>query len=169
MGLTSKLIISAVADQSNALDLTAVTANLNYTKAVSLASGVLAGQADRIFHDQRTLIASATEDLDLAGVLLDIAGAAITFQRIKGLIVAAAAGNTNNVVFGAAAANPWTALLGATGTLVLRPGAVMGMAAGAADAIGYAVAAGTGDMLKVANSAGGSPVTYDIILLGASA
>lgn len=169
MGITSKLVIAASINQTNALDLAAAAIPLEYRAAVDLASGTAAGQADKVFHDQRTLSASATEDLDLAGVLLDVFGAAITFAKIKGLIVKAAAGNTNNVVLGAAAANPWTALLGATGTLTVRPGATVAVFAGAADATGYAVVAGTGDLLKVANSAGGSPVTYDIVLLGTSA
>jgi len=40
--------------------------------------------------------------------------------------------------------------------------------AGAADATTYAVTAGTGDLLKVANSAGGTSVTYDIVIIGSS-
>lgn len=168
MGLTSTLIVSAVTDLTNPNVLNAPRSELNLTKKVALASGTGAGQADRIYHAQRTLAASATEDLDLAGVLLDVFGAQITFAKIKGMVVSAAAGNANNVVLGAAATNPWTALLGATGTLVVRPGAVIGLAAGAADAAGYAVVATTGDLLKVANSAGGSSVTYDIVLVGTS-
>lgn len=169
MALTSSLSIAASAELSTALDLTTGRAPLQIRKAVSLASGTGAGKADRVFSDRRTLAASATEDLDLAGVLLDAFGAAITFARIKGLIISAAAANANNVVVGAASSNPWATLLGATHTLTLRPGATVGLFAGAADATGYAVTAGTGDLLKVANSGAGTSVTYDVVLIGASA
>ncbi|MEU2111826.1 hypothetical protein [Streptomyces sp. NPDC019507] len=169
MPLISSLSVAASAELTSAADLATGAVPLTVRHAVSLASGTGVGKADRIFHDRRTLAASATEDLDLAGVLLDSFGAAITFARIKGLIIKAAAANTNNVVVGAAAANPWTALLGATGTLIVRPGTAVAVAAGEADPTGYAVTAGTADMLKVANSGAGTSVTYDVVLIGASA
>lgn len=167
--LNSKLVVTAVANLTNELDLGEASAPLTRTYRSVFDNGTGAGQADKVFHDQRTLAASATEDLDLAGVLTDPLGAALTFARIRGLVVAAAAANTNNVVVGNASSNAWAALLGATGTVVLRPGAVLALAVGEADAAGYAVTAGTGDLLKVANSAGGTSVTYDLIIIGASA
>lgn len=169
MALSSILSVSASADLTNALDLATASVPLTLRRAVSLGSGTAAGQADRVFHDRRTLAASGTEDLDLAGVLLDAFGTAITFARIKGIVVAASAGNTNNVVVGNASATQWATLLSATGTVTLRPGAVLCAMAGQADATGYAVTAGTGDLLKVANSSSGTAVEYDIVLIGASA
>ncbi|MGW6455027.1 hypothetical protein ACWF94_03730 [Streptomyces sp. NPDC055078] len=169
MPVTTDLGISASVYQSRALDLAVSEDRLAFRRAVHLTDGTGAGKADKVFHDRRTLAASATEDLDLAGVLLDAFGAAITFVRIKGLFVSAAAANTNSVVVGNASATAWASLLGATGTVTLRPGATVGVMAGAADAVGYAVTAGTGDLLKVANSAAGTAVTYDIVIVGSSA
>jgi hypothetical protein len=163
------LAVSAFGELTQTLDLGTGKAAQSLSRSMSLSSGTGAGKADRIFSDRRTLAASATEDLDLAGVLLDAFGAAITFARIKGLIIAAAAGNSNNVVVGAAASNPWATLLGATHTLTLRPGAFVAVGTGVADATGYAVTAGTGDLLKVANSGAGTSVTYDVHIIGASA
>lgn len=163
------LAVSAYAELTQALDLGTGRAAQSLSRSVSLASGTGAGQADRVFSDRRTLAASATEDLDLAGVLLDAFGSAITFARVKGLIIAAAAANTNNVVVGAASGSPWAALLNATGTLTLRPGAFVAVGTGVADPTGYAVTATTADLLKVANSGAGTPVTYDIHIIGASA
>ncbi|NUS82969.1 MAG: hypothetical protein HOY75_09485 [Streptomyces sp.] len=161
--------MSASGELTSALDLGTGKASQILARKMVLGSGTGAGKADRIWSDRRTLAASATEDLDLAGVLLDAYGTAITFARIKGLVIAAASGNTNNVVVGAAASNPWATLLGATHTLTVRPGAFFAVGTGIADATGYAVTAGTGDLLKVANSAGGTPVTYDIHIIGVSA
>ncbi|MEV0445854.1 hypothetical protein AB0I84_12875 [Streptomyces spectabilis] len=169
MGVTSTLSMSASVLQTKALDLTAAEDSLAFRRAVQLTDGVTAGKADRVFHDRRTLAASASEDLDLAGVLTDAFGQALTFVRVKGLFIAAAATNTNNVIIGNAASNAWAALLGATGTVTLRPGASLGVMTGPADATAYPVTAGTGDLLKVANSAGGTGVTYDVVIVGTSA
>jgi hypothetical protein len=163
------LAVSAFAELSTAIDLGVSKAPQSLSRSMSLASGVAAGQADRVFSDRRTLAASATEDLDLAGALVDAFGATVTFARVKGLVIAAAAGNTNNVVLGNATSNAWATLLGATSTVTLRPGAFLALGTGAADAVGYAVTAGTGDLLKVANSGAGSSVTYDVHIIGASA
>ncbi|MEU8886736.1 hypothetical protein [Streptomyces sp. NPDC048442] len=169
MPLNSSISIAADASLTSALDLTTGTAPLSVRKASAFASGTGAGKADKVFSDRRTLAASGTEDLDLAGVLLDAFGAAVTFARIKGIVISAAASNTNNVVVGAASTNAWATMLNATGTVTLRPGASLGLAAGVADATCYAVTAGTGDLLKIANSAAGTAVTYDIVIIGASA
>ncbi|MFE7073801.1 hypothetical protein ACFU96_27310 [Streptomyces sp. NPDC057620] len=163
------LAVSAFAELTSALDLGTGKAAQSLSRSVSLSNGTGAGKADKVFSDRRTLAASGTEDLDLAGVLLDAFGTAITFARVKGLIIAAAAGNTNNVVVGAASGSPWAALLNTTGTLTLRPGAFLAVGTGVADAVGYAVTATSADLLKIANSAAGTAVTYDIHIIGASA
>lgn len=169
MPLTSSLGISVTSELTQAAGLGTGSVKSNLTGSVSLASGTGAGKADKVYQGRRTLAASASEDLDLVGVLLDAFGAATTFVRVKGLFVKAAAANTNNVVIGAATSNQWATLLNTTGTLTLRPGSSLAVAAGAADATGYAVTASTGDLLKVANSGAGSTVSYDICIIGASA
>ncbi|MFH8717239.1 hypothetical protein [Streptomyces zaomyceticus] len=163
------LAVSAFADLTQALDLGTSRTPQSLSRSMALASGTGAGKADRVFSDRRTLAASATEDVDLAGTLLDAYGAAITFARIKGIVIAAAAGNTNSVVVGNASSNAWATLLGATSTVTLRPGAFLAVGTGTADATGYAVTAGTGDLLKIANSGAGTSVAYDIHIIGASA
>lgn len=163
------LAVNASATLTSALDLGTGSAPQTLSRSMALTSGTTAGKADKVFSDRRTLAASATEDLDLAAVLLDAFGATITFARVKGIVIAAAAANTNNVVIGGAATNPWATLLSATGTVTLRPGAFIAVGTGTADATGYAVTAGTGDLLKVLNSAAGTSVTYDIHIIGASA
>lgn len=164
-----QLAVSATATLTSALDLGTASAPQALSRSMSLLNGTAVGQADKVFSDRRTLAASGTEDLDLAGTLLDAYGAAITFARVKGIIIAAATGNTNNVVVGAAASNPWATLLSATGTVTLRPGAFIAAGTGTADATGYAVTATTADLLKIANSGAGTSVTYDIHIIGASA
>lgn len=168
MSLNTKLVVAVLAGLVNPLDLAAPRADLNLTKTLQLASGTGAGQADRIFHDTRTLSASGSEDLDLAGGLTDALGQAATFARVKLLMIAAAPGNANNVIVGGASSNGWiTAFGGAAHTVTVRPGGLFVLAA--PDATAYAVTAATGDLLKVANSAGGTSVSYDLVVVGASA
>jgi hypothetical protein len=162
-------VAAALTPSSTPLNEATKAALAPYAKQVELSSGTAAGQADRLYYAKRTLAASLNEDLDLAGVLLDAFGAAITFARVKGLVVSAVAANTNNVVVGAAATNQWATLLNTTGTLTLRPGSTFSAFAGVTDATGWAVTAGTGDLLRVTNGAAGSSVDYEIVVVGASA
>lgn len=170
MALSSQYSFSAGADLTSALDLASGSVPLSVRRAVALTSGTGAGKADRIFHDRRTLVASATEDLDLAGVLSDAFGVSLTFARIKLLYVSAAVANTNNVVVGNATSNGFISWVGgAAHTVTVRPGGFLALGAGQADAVGYAVTAGTADLLRIGNSGAGTPVTYDVVLIGASA
>lgn len=169
MPLTSKVAVALNGLLTSTPDLAKAQSTISVERSVSLLNGTLAGQADRVWKDTGTIAASGTTDIDLAGTLTDDFGATVTFARVKGLIISAAAANTNNVVVGAAATNAWTALLGATHTIQIRPGASICLLAGSADLTGYAVVAGTGDTLRLANSGAGTLVTYDIAVLGCSA
>lgn len=165
MALTTKITLKVVATHTNPLDLVTGTAPVNKEYAFSWASGTGANQADKLFSDTRTLAASTSEDLDLAGSLVSAFGKTITFTKIKAIIIAAASGNTNDVQVGGAAANQfinWVA--SATDIVNVAPGGLLCLIA--PDADGYAVTAGTGDLLKLANSGAGTGVTFDIILIG---
>ncbi|MBX6382162.1 MAG: hypothetical protein IRZ07_04180 [Microbispora sp.] len=167
MTLSVRALFQLAAELTSAQDLTTASAPLSFSRQVLLTDGAGAGQADRIWSDERTLAASASEDIDLAGTLVDPFGGTITFARVKGLIVAAAAGNTNNVVIGGASSNGWVGPFGAAdNTLAVRPGGLLVLMS--PDATGYPVTAGTGDLLHVANSGAGSSVTYQIVVIGAA-
>lgn len=168
LALTTRLSLGIVAGFTGPLDLATSVNELNYPKLFQWASGTAANQADRVYHDQRTLTASATENLDLAGSLLDPFNNTITFARIKLLMVYAALGNTNLVQVGGAASNAFINWVANSSDIInVRPGGLLLLAA--PDVTGYAVTAGTGDILKMTNSAGSTSVTYDIVLVGASA
>jgi hypothetical protein len=156
--------------EGKALDLASGVVSIDKDYATILANGTSAGQADRIFHDTRTIAASSNDDLDLAGVLVDSFGATITFAKIKGIVVVAAAANVNNVIIGGGASNPFnTWVTGTTPANVIRPGTVWALLAGVADATGYAVTAATADILRLTNGGAGTSVTYDIYIIGTSA
>lgn len=129
-----------------------------------LEDGSGANQASRAWHDQRSLGASAAEELDLSGGLVDEFGYAIVFTAIKALMVRAAAGNTNDVVVGGASAY---AFLGpfaeSADKLVLPPGGFVLLVHPDA---GWTVTSSPGDLLRIANGGAGTAVTYDIVLVG---
>jgi hypothetical protein len=168
MSLTTTLRVALSAVQYAARDLTTVRAPLDYTKSTTLGTGTAAGQADLIFSDTRTLAASASESLDLAGSLVDALGATITFARVKGLIVRAADANANDVVIGGAASAAFVGPFGdATDKLKIKPGGLLVLMSPGATS--YPVTATTADLLQVANSGAGTSVSYDVIIIGASA
>ncbi len=168
MTLTSNIAVNITGNYSLALDLATKTCNLLKAYSIDLATGTGANQADMIFHDTRTLAASATEDLDLAGVLIDpLTGAAMTFARVKLVIVIAASGNTNNVNVTRPAANGVPLFLAASDGLAVRPNGCFLLFA--PDATAVAVTAATADLITFTNSAGSTSVTYDVIFIGASA
>jgi hypothetical protein len=168
MALSGSLRITLQALLSGTADIGSREQNVNYTVARPFSTGTGDGQTDLAFTDTRTLSASATENLDLAGGLTDALGNTLTFASIKALIVVAAAGNTNDVVVGGAASNAWAAPFGdATDAVKVPPGGVLVLAD--FGATGFAVTAGTGDILKVANGGSGTPVSYDLLIVGDSA
>lgn len=171
MPLTARVSVKVDARFTQLLSLAETAVPLLKDYAAVLQSGVAAGQADKLFHAQRTLGASATEDLNLNGAAFtDAFGAALAFVKVKGLIVAAAVGNTNNVLVGGAASNGFISWVGsATDKVVVRPGGVMALFAGQADPTGYAAVAATANLLRIGNSGAVSSVTYDIVVLGTSA
>lgn len=165
--LNTTLRVLLNADLVGAGDLVTPTSNLRYKHSKNLATGTGSSQADKIFHDTRTLAASANEDLDLAAGINDPFGVALTFAKVKMIVIAAAPGNTNNVVIKPAASNGFTGPFGAAAhTQTLPPG---GIYVATAPVSGWTVTASTGDLLNIANSGAGSSVTYDVIIVGTSA
>lgn len=171
MSVTGSVSLTLSATQTNARDLGSAQDTATLSATMSLIAGAAGAAAvDRGFIDQRALVASANEDLDLVGTALtDIFGQPVSFAKIKALAVKALASNTNNVVVGAAASNAWTGLLNSTGTITLRPGAMFAVVVGSADATGYSTVPSTGDLLRVANGGAGTPVDYQIFVVGTNA
>jgi len=155
--------MSIVSTMLNALNVVTGAAPLNFQQTFRLSNGTGSGQADVFWSDHRTLAASGTETLDLNGSLSDAFGATVNLTAVKAVLVCGDAANTNNVLVGDAASNAWAAFLGAAGVATVQPGGCMlAMAPNA----GYAVAGGTTDQLKIANSSSGTGISYTIIVLG---
>lgn len=169
MGLDAKIYARTHARFTSSADFGTPSYEMNdgATLATQFLTGTGDGQADVLFADQRTISASGSEELDLAGSLADPLGGTAAFAEVCSIEVRAAAGNTNNVVVGGASSNAFTGPFGdASDTIAIAPGGVLILTHPGA---GWTVTAGTGDLLQVANSSSGTSVTYDIVVVGRSA
>lgn len=137
---------------------------------VQLTDGTGEGQANIAWLDERTVASASNDDIDLAGVLTDAFGVTVAAAEIAGLIIVnrprldTAAANTTNLTVGVGT-NPVTGYLGGTTPTLgpIRPGNFVMFGGPNVGGFGT-VTAGTGDILRVANSSGAS-ATYQIGLL----
>lgn len=163
--LNARVLVSVTGELANSLDVGSVSYPFSFGVNQLFADGTGADQAKEVWTDTRTLTASATENLDLAGVLVDVFGTVLIFTKIKALIVKADAGNTNDVLVGGHASAAFVSMFSdATDVVRVKPGGMFAITA--PDATGLAVTATTGDLLKVTNSAGTTAVTYTIVIIG---
>lgn len=165
--LTTTLTASLQAALSNPIDLVTGAAPLDYTKKMTWTNGTLVNTADKVFSDTRTVTASSTDALDLAGSLTDIYGATLTFVEVRGLLVVAAAGNTNNCRLNRPASNGVPLFLAASDGIDIPPGGFFFWACPADGKV--TVTPSTGDIINIDNSSSGSSVTYDVVIIGTSA
>lgn len=172
MPLTTKIKASIEATQTGSNDYGSPRFTPQLSALIDLASGTIADSADLIFVDERTVASATNDDIDLAGVLSNALGGTLTFVEIVAILIInkskAGVANTTNLTIGAGA-NPFVGFLGGTTPTIgpIRPGGVLLLAAPADVGIG-AVTAGTGDILRIANSSG-APATYQIAIVGRSA
>lgn len=147
-------------------DLGSPSFNLNLALQPShtYTSGTGNNQVNALFSDIRALGPSGTENLDLAGVLVDPLGTTLTYLTVKGVKFCADAGNTGNVVVGAAASNTFLGMFGsATHSINVKPG---GCFVWDAPQTGATVTASTGDIILVTNSSSTTSVTYSVWIIG---
>ena len=160
LSVTLNMVLAA--EFTNALDLSTPADELSLSLSDSLSNGIAIDQANCIWHDTRSL-AATSESLDLSGSLTNAWGTSILFTCIKGILI-----HNKSIVAGenlavGGGSNPfinWVANasdivnIGPDGILLLwNPSAA-----------GYAVTAGTGDILKI--DSGAATLSYDIVLIG---
>jgi len=164
MQLTTSIKTNFGASGSKVLDDRTATDPINLVQTTNLANGSGNNQANQSFHDQRTLTTGASEDVDLAGSLVDAFGDTITFTALKAIRIRNQSA-VNRLIVGGAVANALAALFGAlTDKLIIRPSGLLVLEAPLA---GYAVVAATGDLLKFEHGAEDSAnLIYELTLVG---
>lgn len=149
-----RIVLDMTSELSDALDLSTPVDRLAKTLQYLLTGGTAAGQANRLWHDRRT-VGPGGESLALDGGLVDGLGQAFTVSAIKVLLVTAAAGNLDELVV------TWAA--GGLAARVAAGGVLLVVAAGA----GYDVGS-PASPIAVA-SGGAVTLTYEVVLVGVGA
>ena len=164
MAVNAKIGLDIAGTLSGVNDLGSPNMPFALREVIDFQPGTLAGQANIVFADNRSIAASSNDDLDLNGSLPAVFGGTISFVSVKAIAIRAAATNTNNVVVGGAPTNTFIGPFGAAAhTVAIRPGDEILLTA---RNLGWTVTPATGDILRIANSGAGTPVAYDIIIIG---
>lgn len=165
MSLTTAINISIAAQDVRTADFSTPNQSIGLQQVINLANGSSANQANLVFADRRTVGASSSDDIDLAGALTTPFGETLTFAKIKVLYIYNRDASLSLVVR-PKASNGWCGFLaGTTPTLTIGPGGCLLLVA--PDANGYgSITAGSADIMQIYN-AGGASVDYDIAIVGA--
>jgi hypothetical protein len=167
MALDTNIHVKVAATQYQAAGLATSTAAAVLEKSLTWATGTGLSQADRMYQKSAATIGpSATTSLDFAAGVVDDFGASITMARLKLVVLFAYAANANDLHIVRPASNgvPW--FIAVSNGILVRPGGIFLWAA--PDAIGVVVTPTSGDLISLTNPAA-STITYDVIVLGASA
>jgi hypothetical protein len=177
LSATFKTSVNYEYKNTDTLGITANDQNLEqYTLSLTNGTGTN-GTGDLKYSAQYTIAGAATQDIDLAGVLIDRFGTTLTFARIKCIHVrvlsttqdAASTGGPVDVGGAAAPLVNWIS----SGAAKVRIGGTAGRGGclhlSCDDAVGYAVTATTGDTLRLTNVHGSNAVKVAVVLIGSSA
>lgn len=151
---------------------TGLVQNQTLPAAISLTTqytnGTGAGQIDLLYAKRLTFVAATPQTIDL-NALPTLDGVTSAFVRIREFYARLVTATVDfNAIFGAAAANPWAAKWGTTGTDVLMAGSILAFSdpttVGAAK--GYIIS-GTSKNIKI--DPGANALVLDLIIAGCSA
>jgi len=173
MDLTTVITMKIRAQATKDVDMDADPLSTLAHKAgpYSWADGTGASQANQVYFDAHAIAGSATKDYDLAGSLTDVFGDTITFTSIKAILIE----NTDADCIlhvgggddgsGSNAFDTWITSDADDGSekVILQPGGAILLVNPAAN--GYAVTAGTGDILRI-TEASGNAGTFEITIIG---
>lgn len=162
---TGTTTIALAATLQEVADLGTNKAPLAVAKNIAWANGESANQCEMVWGDTRTLAASTTEDLDLAGGLTDGLGGTITFTAIKEIYVSAASDNGDTISIGGAASNTFVGPFADASDKVKIP-ANGSCHIVAPTAAGWTVTASTADLLRIGNDDSGDTADYSIFVRG---
>jgi len=146
--------------------------NASFTYSKSTTNGTGAGKAQKLHVDTLTIAGGATTTLDLDGVLTDVFGTAISFDRIKVIYIELTTTTTStSITVGGHATQAFRNWI--TGApdmdtaqpkIRVRNGGCFFLAC--TDATGYDVTNTTQDKLNITNEDGSNAATVNICLIG---
>lgn len=140
------------------------TSKISQAFSWDITNGAGANQVNLCWQGVRTISSNSNEDLDLAGSLTNLFGAAV-FTGVKFIAIQAALTNTTTLTVSRPSSNGLPFLVAAGDAFTLGAGDFVILTR--RSAAGVAVTADTGDLVNVANSTGASG-TYTIVACGKS-
>lgn len=154
---------------SESLPLSTVIDNAALEYDQSLEDGTSADQADLLWHDERTLAGSTSDDLDLTSLAMEVFGSSlvVSLAKVKAILLvntATTAGDKLRV--GGAAADAFSAPFAGDAEAVIEVGPDSPLLL-VNKKDGWTVEGGSADVLRVHNP-GGNAVTYRIVIVGTS-
>jgi len=168
MSLQTTLNLALSAEVVEAVDLGTRRAELVKRIAKTFADGSGANQANKVYQDSNTLAGGATQSLDLdAGTILGPFGVAVpALAQVRAILIEADPANPDNIEVGGDFVQTviMDGFVDDPVAIRVRPGGALLLVAPAA--VGYAVAAATGDVLSVTNADGAVAATFSILLIG---
>lgn len=162
--LATKLSIAIKATSKNPQDLVTPESVLDLIKSWTLPDGTGSGQARKLWSDERSLAASATESIDFSGSLTDALGVALVLTKAAIILIFADAANPGIITVGGNAAeipylgNPTSDVIN------IQAGGAAVLIAGPA---GYVVTATTGDLLTWTAAATAGTYKAKFVVVGA--
>ena len=157
-------------------DLSTVRDDNSLALTKVLTSGIGSDQASSMFNDRRIITPSTSLDLlDLSGGLVDVFGNTLVFTTIKVMLIRnlgirdGSGGHTEtageDLLIGQAVSNPWITWVADDADAQVRvdSGGVLLLSS---PLDGFAVTAGTGDILQIEHIGSVGDIEYDIVLIG---
>lgn len=164
MTLQSLISVRASLAEAIAQDLGAKNQLIEKSKVLTMLDGTGLGQASKVWQDSGSQIQSVNTDLDTVGTGLTGAFGTVSFTALKGIILIAGDLNPGNLIIGNVTNGIVAPFGAATHSQAVAPGGIfMNINPSAA---GFAVTAGTADLLRIASAATVGTYTYDLILIG---
>lgn len=142
--------------------------NLALSAAWTVASGIAASAADRVWMDQRTVTTGATDAIDIAttSAVANSFGELLNIVKLRAILIYSLPTNTTTLTL-TRPSSAGVPIFSAVSTSIAALSAG-GFFCWADPGAGISVVATTADILNVVNSAGASAV-YQIALIGTSA
>ena len=159
--VTGKVRATLSAAFSEAKDVGTVQSTPALSVNDVFTNGSGANKIEAVVYDTGSIAASGSADVDLAGALKDPAGDAVTLTKVKGFIVK----NTSTTGDGITVGGTFASWLAAGGDAVkVMPGGSIVVSNPTAD--GYAVTAGSADVMTLTNLDSVNAQTYEVEVLG---
>jgi hypothetical protein len=165
MSLSTNIQVQVSGQLASTVGLQAAQAALSYSKAIALASGVGASQADKIYTASYAIGTGATQSIDVSAALTDALGGTFVPVKLKAILIYSQAANTTNLTF-LGNANSVPILNTKATTMTILPGGLFLLVQ--PPLAGIAVTAATGDIIDIVNAAGAT-ANVDVVLVGTSA